>query len=286
VICALAALCTAFAVGTAVAVEEPPHAAAHPPARSGEAPARATESPRGTAAPRAIESPPAFVPRAAPSRAVSPAPAMRPSINGLALDARHNHGRYYAPVGAVTRVLPPDHRPYYLHGQRYFFSNGAWYAARGSAFVVVAAPVGIVVSGLPPYCTPVWYGGVPYYYADNAYYAWQPDQNGYAVVDPPDGSVPPQDAGSAADPAGSPYPGAAAAPAASTPDFVIYPKNGQSKDQQAADQYDCGNWAKAQTGFDPALPGGGVTPDDADRTHGNFDRAYAACLQGRGYQLN
>ena len=32
----------------------------------------------------------------------------------------------------------------------------------------------------------VWFGGVPYYYADNVYYSWQPEQNGYAVVDPPE----------------------------------------------------------------------------------------------------
>jgi hypothetical protein len=207
--------------------------------------------------------------------------------NGLALDARHNHGRYYAPVGAVTRVLPPDHRPYYLHGRRYYFSNGAWYVPRGGSFVVVPAPVGIIVASLPPFCTTVWYAGAPYYYADNTYYAWQPDQSGYAVVDPPDGSpdVSADGAPDASSDAGTP-PMAGAPGAASSPDYFIYPINGQSKDQQAADQYDCGNWAKAQSGFDPALADGGAPEEQVDRSHANYDRAWAACLQGRGYQLN
>ena len=41
-------------------------------------------------------------------------------------------------------------------------------------------------------------------------------------------------------------------------DLIIYPKNGQSKDQQAADQFECHTWAKGQTGFDPTQPGGGT----------------------------
>jgi len=149
-----------------------------------------------------------------------------------------------------------------------------WYAPRGDGFVVVAAPVGVVISVLPPYYSTVWVGGVPFYYADNVYYSWQPDQNGYAVVDPPDNadqSSPP--------PGGDPGAGAQS-------DLIIYPKNGQTKDQQAADEYECHNWARSQTGFDPTQPGGGVAAGDADRSRNNYDRAMSACLQGRGYQVN
>jgi hypothetical protein len=132
---------------------------------------------------------------------------------------------------------------------------------------------------LPPYCSTVWVGGVPYYYADNVYYTWQPDQNGYAVVNPPDNpdqSSPPPDGGD----------GTASGPSPGSQDFIIYPKNGQTKDQQAADEYECHNWARTQSGFDPTQPGGGVAAGDADRSHSNYDRAMSACLQGRGYQLN
>jgi hypothetical protein len=116
--------------------------------------------------------------------------------------------------------------------------------------VVIAPPPGLVISVLPPYYSTVWFGGVPYYYADNVYYTAQPDQGGYAVVDPPDN-------------ADAPSPPPADAP---QDDLMIYPKNGQTKEQQAADQFECHNWAKGQTGFDPTQPGGGVSSNaDAAR---------------------
>ncbi len=211
--------------------------------------------------------------RSAPSRPV----AM--DGRGQVLDGRYNHGRYYAPPGSVVHTLPPDYRPYYRGGSPYYFSGGVWYAPRGPGFVVVTPPVGLVISVLPPYYSTVWYGGVPYYYADNVYYTAQPDQSGYAVVAPPDG------ADQGAPPAGDGAPPGAPGQSASM-DLIIYPKNGQSKDQQAADEYECHNWARGQTGFDPTQPGGGVAPGDADRIHSNYDRAMAACLSGRGYQVN
>ena len=48
-----------------------------------------------------------------------------------------------------------------------------------------APPVGLVVAVLPPYYSTVWIGSSPYYYANDVYYVWQPEQNGYVVVDPP-----------------------------------------------------------------------------------------------------
>ena len=117
----------------------------------------------------------------------------------------------------------------------------------------------------------VWIGGVPYYYADDVYYTWQPDQNAYAVVDPPD------DADAPTPP--PPPPDSAQA------DLIIYPKNGQTKEQQAADQFECYNWAKGQTGFDPTQPGGGVS-GNPDTSRSSYNRAMSACLQGRGYQVN
>ncbi|HTV97543.1 MAG TPA: DUF6515 family protein [Steroidobacteraceae bacterium] len=218
-----------------------------------------------------------------------PAPGARYDGRGQVLDARYNHGRYYAPVGTFARTLPGDYRPYYHRGAPYYFSGGVWYAPRGAGFVVVTPPLGLVVSVLPPYYSTVWIGGVPYYYADNVYYTWQPDQNGYVVAPPP-----PDDSGQGAPGAAAPPPDGdpnqpppGAAPGPQSPsDLIIYPKNGQSKDQQAADEYECHSWAKGQTGFDPTQPDGGVAPADADRLHSNYDRAMAACLQGRGYQVN
>jgi hypothetical protein len=199
------------------------------------------------------------------------------------LDPRYNHGRYYAPVGTSVRSLPPDYRPYYHGGAPFYFSGGVWYAPRGPGFVVVAPPVGLSIAVLPPYYSTVWFGGVPYYYADNVYYTAAPDQSGYVVAPPPDdgqGAPPPDGSGDPSQAQGAPPP----QPGQS--DMIIYPKSGQSKDQQAADQYECYNWAKGQTGFDPTQANGGVTQGDPDRAHTNYDRAMAACLTGRGYQVN
>jgi hypothetical protein len=126
----------------------------------------------------------------------------------------------------------------------------------------------VIINVLPPYYSTVWFAGTPYYYADNVYYSWQPDQNGYSVVDPPDNSDAP-----------SPPPESAQG------DLIVYPKNGQSKDQQSADQYECHVWAKGQTGFDPTLAGGGA-PGNSDVNRSNYNRAMSACLQARGYQVN
>ena len=195
--------------------------------------------------------------------------AVRPAYDGRGqvLDGRYNHGRYYPQRGAFRPSLPEGYRPYYRGGNRYYFSGGAWYEPRGGGFVVIRPPSGLVISMLPSYYSTVWFGGVPYYYADNVYYSWQPEQNGYAVVDPPEDADAP-----------SPPPDSA------QDDLMIYPKNGQSKEQQAADQFECHNWAKGQTGFDPTQPGG--SSGNADTARSNYNRAMSACLQGRGYQVN
>ena len=215
----------------------------------------------------------------------SPGPATRPApgyehapgyghappaydAHGQTLDSRYNHGRYYPPVGTVRPALPPEYRPYFHRGSPYYFSGGIWYAPRGPGFVVVAPPVGLIIATLPPYYSTVWIGGVPYYYADNVYYTWQPQDNGYTVVDPPENADAP-----------SPPPNTGQM------DLIIYPKNGQSKEQQAADQYECHNWAKGQTGFDPTQPGGGAQ-GNSDVNRSNYNRAMSACLQARGYQVN
>jgi len=77
----------------------------------------AAEEPRPGSSGQTASRPPAARP-AAPSRPYAPPSAGRPAVDGRGqvLDARYNHGRYYPPVGAVTRSLPPDYRPYYRGG--------------------------------------------------------------------------------------------------------------------------------------------------------------------------
>jgi hypothetical protein len=229
------------------------------------------ETPRAEA-PRAQGHPQARTP--VPPRATVP-PRPTYDAHGQVLDPRYGHGRYYPPAGTARPSLPPDYRAYYRGRDRYYFHSGVWYAPHGAGFVVVQPPVGLVIGVLPLYYSTVWFGGIPYYYANNVYYSWQPEQNGYAVVDPPDGAPP--------DGADAPVADAAAPPDIVQQDLIIYPKNGQSKDQQAADQYECHTWAKGQTGFDPTQPGDGA---DNPIIRSNYDRATSACLQARGYQVN
>jgi len=230
---------------------------------------RGREEREHTQAPGAVRPPPAA--RPAPGAGFR---GERPALDGRGqvLDQRYNHGRYYPPLGTVRPSLSGEYRPYYRGGDRYYFNGGVWYAPRGPGFVVVRPPPGLVINVLPPYYSTVWFAGTPYYYADIVYYTWQPDQNGYAVVDPPDNADQPSNAPDAAPPG--------------TDDPIVYPKNGQTKDQQAADQFECHNWARTQTGFDPTQPGGGVQASDIDRSRSNYNRAMSACLQGRGYQVN
>lgn len=188
---------------------------------------------------------------------------------GQVLDSRYNHGRYYPAFGSHVGVLPGGYRPFFFHGSPFYFWGGVWYAPGEGGFVVVRPPYGLVVTVLPPYYSTVWIGGLPYYYANNVYYTWDPAQNGYTVVEPPAGADQPADA---------------PPPMAAQGDLIIYPKNGQTADQQAADRYECHGWAKGQTGFDPTQPGGG--PPGADQNRGNYNRAMSACLQARGYQVN
>src|SRR5580658_3064193 len=66
--------------------------------------------------------------------------------------------------------------------------------------------------------------------------------------------------------------------------LLIYPKNGQSQDQQAADRYACHSWAQGQTGFDPTDPNSAASPREAAH-RSDYRRAMSACLEARGYSV-
>jgi hypothetical protein len=116
-----------------------------------------------------------------------------------------------------------------------------------------------------------WWGGVPYYYANDVYYTYPPDYEGYVATDPP----PVAESGAAADgaaptvgaPPGGPAPGDGGAAAGQ---IFMYPKNGQSAEQQATDKTECQQWAQQQAGT--------VAQNGSD-----YQRAMTACVEGRGY---
>jgi hypothetical protein len=88
-----------------------------------------------------------------------------------------------------------------------------------------------------------------------------------------------------APPQGADAPGEAPAQSASGDDLIIYPKNGQSMQQQSADRYECHSWSKAQSGLDPMQPGGGVAPQDSNAKRDQYHRAMSACFEARGYSV-
>jgi hypothetical protein len=122
-----------------------------------------------------------------------------------------------------------------------------------------------------------WYGGVPYYYANDVYYTYDPSYEGYVATDPPpvgDSSAggegaagPPPNAGAGPGPNAGPAPGDGGAIAGQ---IFMYPKNGQSEEQQAKDKAECQQWAAQQAGQ--------VAQNGSD-----YQRAMSACVEGRGY---
>ncbi len=151
---------------------------------------------------------------------------------------------------------------------------------------------------LPLAYSTYWYGGLPYYYANDVYYTWNPSYAGYTATDPPP-VADPSGAGAAAapeapPPANAPYPNSdpnAAAPYAGAGQqppgagapvtdadgqqgrIFMYPKNGQSEEQQSADKRECQQWAAQQAGTSGA-------------NSSDYQRAMVACVEGRGYSAN
>jgi hypothetical protein len=181
-------------------------------------------------------------------------------------DKRYNHNRYYPKRGHVVKKLPRHHRVIKHRRERYFFDDGIWYRPAVNGFVVARPPIGLVVPVLPSFHTTIWVGSTPYYYADGVYYIWSAGERVYMVTDPPlEEEVIPHD---------------------KIPDqLFIYPKQGQSKEQQATDRYECHRWAVEQTGFDPSKPGGDVPADKHADKRIEYQRAMKACLEARNYSV-
>lgn len=178
-------------------------------------------------------------------------------------DSRYRHDRSYPARGHVIRALPRERRIVAHGNTRFYFSGGVWYRPQGPHFVVVTPPVGLFVSYLPPYYATIWVRGIPYYYANEVYYAHR--GSGYVVVDPPKEEV------------------SQAPPPAEQ--MFIYPRLGQSEQQQADDRYACHRWAVEQTGFDPTQPPGSASTNLRIEKRADYQRAMGACLDGRGYTI-
>jgi hypothetical protein len=67
--------------------------------------------------------------------------------------------------------------------------------------------------------------------------------------------------------------------------IFVYPKNGQSEEQQAKDRYECHIWAVGQTHYDPTQPTSGMPRAQLNQMRADYKRAMGACLDGRGYSM-
>jgi hypothetical protein len=177
---------------------------------------------------------------------------------------------------------------FYGHG----YSTGAYWRGgywRGGFWPRAYYGVGFswFLPVLPLAYATYWYGGVPYYYANDVYYTYSPDYSGYVATDPPPVADP--NAGAGAAPSYAPPPASGQPESAPPPDggqaanqpppssgggdpgqIFMYPKNGQSAQQQATDKAECQQWAASQAGQ--------VAQNGSD-----YQRAMAACVEGRGY---
>jgi hypothetical protein len=66
---------------------------------------------------------------------------------------------------------------------------------------------------------------------------------------------------------------------------VAVPKNGQSPDLQARDHYECYKFAVTNSGFDPMHANGATAAAQAAGKQSDYERAQAACFEGRGYSI-
>ena len=185
--------------------------------------------------------------------------------------AGYAHG-YPAGIHAAGYAGHPG--GYYGHG----YSTGAyWHGGYWHGGFWPRAYYGLGFSWFLPilplaYAT-YWYGGMPYYYANDVYYTWNPSYDGYTATDPPPVADPNAagDASSGAPPQADTGP---AGPSSGDPgvagQIFMYPKNGQSPEQQATDKAECQKWAASQAGQ--------VAQNSSD-----YRRAMAACVEGRGY---
>jgi len=119
-----------------------------------------------------------------------------------------------------------------------------------------------------------WYSGVPYYYANDVYYTWNPDYSGYTATDPPPAAAD----SSGTDASGSAAPGGGDAVAGdASAQIFMYPKNGQSQEQQSTDKRECQEWAVGQTA---------TQAESGTASGSDYRRAMMACIEGRGYSAN
>ncbi len=67
--------------------------------------------------------------------------------------------------------------------------------------------------------------------------------------------------------------------------LFVYPRKGQSEEQQAKDRYQCHLWVVGQIGWDPTQPTGAVSEAQMNQKRADYKRAMGACLEAHDYTV-
>lgn len=200
-------------------------------------------------------------------------------------------------IGAVVTELPPFVTEVENGGETYLYANDIFYQARPDlgGYEVVNDPDEV----MPPAAATTAAPAPPPAAAATA-----------AAPPPPAASVNPAPAAMTAatlsgvaagaavatPAAATALPASAAVPAAAVTAPVAtsaargvkttaLPKNGQSPDVQARDHYECYKVAVAHSGFDPMHVNGAAAATQVAEQQADYERAQAACFEGRGYTV-
>jgi hypothetical protein len=201
------------------------------------------------------------------------------------------------PIGLVVQGLPTFATLLARGGQVFIYCNDVYYRPRPDVngyevvndpseptFQVAAEVAAASSSQAGPPAAAVTLGAAPAIAPASAAQPLATPLEDNAKVSAP---TPVASAPVAADPAppapvASVAPTAGVAPASSTPSVglkaSLTPRQGQSAEQQARDRYECYRFAVAQSGFDPMRGTNSTSSSD-------YERAQAACFDGRGYAV-
>lgn len=179
---------------------------------------------------------------------------------------RYGVPKHYPAPGRMVPAVPRS-RVVVWGGVNYHWGGGVWYRPWGPGFMVVTPPMGVVVPVLPPAYVVRSIGATTYYLSNDVYYTANPAGSGYIVAAPPEGET---------------YASQGAVPAGER--IFVYPRDGQSTDRQDRDRFDCHEWAMGQSGFDPMQPQSGSN-HEVDARRSDYNRAFGACMDGRGYTV-
>ena len=219
---------------------------------------------------------------------------------GVWLEARGHAFVVVTPaIGAVVLTLPAFATPIEHGGQNYLYANDVFYVARPDlgGYEVVNDPDEVIspapalaespTAAATAAASPLANTAPPANTADPANVASAAVSTTAVASTPAPGAAPAD-----AVPAHAPPSGAApvtSSPAASSTTnavkAVANPKNGQSPEVQARDRYECYQFAVKQSGFDPIHASGSSGAAQAAAQQADYERAQAACFEGRGYAV-